>query len=99
MSRIPQSEVQMAIWSIAASPLLMSNDLRSIDDASKAVLQNAEVCSCCCLCSIRRHLTGSAQVIAVNQDPLGAQGIRISESPDGGQVWRRVLANADVGGL
>lgn len=35
-----QERVQMAMWSIMASPLIMSNDLRSMRDSSKALLQN-----------------------------------------------------------
>ena len=31
---------QMAIWAITSSPLLMSNDLRNVSAASKAILQN-----------------------------------------------------------
>lgn len=33
----------MALWSIMASPLLMSNDLRLIDPRSKALLLNKNV--------------------------------------------------------
>ena len=49
----------MAIWSILAAPLIMSNDLRSIRPEMKAILQNKNV-------------------IAVDQDPLGIQGRRLS---------------------
>ena len=35
-----QERVQMALWSIMASPLIMSNDLRQMRDTSKALLQN-----------------------------------------------------------
>ena len=35
-----QEKVQMAMWSIMASPLVMSVDLRNIRDSSKALLQN-----------------------------------------------------------
>lgn len=35
-----QERVQMAMWSIMASPLIMSNDLRKMRDSSKALLQN-----------------------------------------------------------
>ena len=33
----------MAIWSILAAPLIMSNDLRSIRPEMKAILQNKDV--------------------------------------------------------
>ncbi|KAG8448178.1 hypothetical protein GDO86_015316 [Hymenochirus boettgeri] len=38
-----QQVTQMALWSIMAAPLLMSNDLRDISFESKALLQNQEV--------------------------------------------------------
>ena len=38
-----QQKSQMALWSIMASPLLMSNDLRLIDPMSKALLLNKNV--------------------------------------------------------
>ncbi|KAG8554154.1 hypothetical protein GDO81_003686 [Engystomops pustulosus] len=53
-----QEVTQMALWSIMAAPLLMSNDLRNINPRSQALLQNQEV-------------------IAINQDSLGAQGYRV----------------------
>lgn len=38
-----EAETQMAIWSIVAAPLIMSNDLREIEDWAKEILQNKEV--------------------------------------------------------
>ncbi|XP_048370346.1 alpha-galactosidase A [Sphaerodactylus townsendi] len=38
-----QQITQMALWAMMAAPLLMSNDLRHISSASKALLQNKEV--------------------------------------------------------
>uniref|UniRef100_T1J4Q7 Alpha-galactosidase n=1 Tax=Strigamia maritima TaxID=126957 RepID=T1J4Q7_STRMM len=38
-----QAKAQMAIWSIMASPLIMSVDLRSIKDEFKSILQNKQV--------------------------------------------------------
>lgn len=35
-----EQKVQMGMWSIMASPLIMSNDLRTIDNFSKSLLQN-----------------------------------------------------------
>lgn len=37
-----EEKTQMAIWSISASPLIMGNDLRSVPEASKAILQNTD---------------------------------------------------------
>jgi len=67
-----ESESQMALWAVMASPLLMSNDLRSIPEWARQILINKEV-------------------IAVNQDPLGRQGSRISGKAGGPQVWLRQL--------
>ncbi|XP_041360053.1 alpha-galactosidase A-like isoform X2 [Gigantopelta aegis] len=53
-----QQKSQFGLWSIMASPLFMSTDLRTIRPEEKAILQNK-------------------RVIAINQDPLGAQGIQI----------------------
>jgi len=36
-------EVQFAMWSIFAAPLLMSNDLRNVDKSFQALLQNPDV--------------------------------------------------------
>ncbi|KAG1696934.1 Alpha-N-acetylgalactosaminidase [Nymphon striatum] len=38
-----QSKAQMAIWSILAAPLLMSNDLRKLAPEFKAILQNKKI--------------------------------------------------------
>ena len=40
---IDQSRVQMAIWSILAAPLIMSNDLRRISQEHVELLQNKQV--------------------------------------------------------
>jgi hypothetical protein len=40
-----QERLQMAIWSILAAPLLMSVNLRSIRDESKALLLNKQAIS------------------------------------------------------
>lgn len=42
---LEQSRTQMALWSIMAAPLIMSNDLRSLDNAARAILQNKAVIS------------------------------------------------------
>lgn len=42
---LDQSRTQMALWSIMAAPLIMSNDLRSLDNAARAILQNKAVIS------------------------------------------------------
>ena len=48
----------MSLWSLLAAPLLAGNDIRSMTDATKAILMNKEV-------------------IAIDQDPKGVQGVRV----------------------
>ncbi|OHS96885.1 hypothetical protein TRFO_01973 [Tritrichomonas foetus] len=38
-----ESETQFAMWAILAAPLIMSNDLRNIDDWAKEILLNKEI--------------------------------------------------------
>ena len=38
-----EAQMQMAVWSIIASPMLMSNDLRKLDPEMKKILQNEEI--------------------------------------------------------
>ncbi|XP_073414881.1 alpha-galactosidase A [Dendrobates tinctorius] len=71
-----QEVTQMALWSIIAAPLLMSNDLRDINPRSKALLQNQEV-------------------IAINQDPLGAQGYRLLKV-DNFELWEKPLTGGSL---
>lgn len=40
---IHEQETQMALWSIFAAPLIMSNDLRTISNESKTILLNTEI--------------------------------------------------------
>ncbi|KAH3743323.1 alpha-N-acetylgalactosaminidase precursor [Pelomyxa schiedti] len=40
---LPEQRTQMALWSIWASPMLMSNDLRDISADSVTILQNSEI--------------------------------------------------------
>lgn len=39
---LDEERTQMAIWAISASPLIMSNDLREVPEASRAVLLNRD---------------------------------------------------------
>jgi len=40
---LSEATTQFALWAIFAAPLLMSNDLRTIDPEFKALLQNKEI--------------------------------------------------------
>lgn len=65
-----------SMWSMFASPLLAGNDVRAMDDATRAILTNTEV-------------------IAIDQDPLGAQARRVrTDGPL--EYYAKPLANGDV---
>ncbi|MGB8298426.1 MAG: glycoside hydrolase family 27 protein [Polyangia bacterium] len=61
-----------SLWAIMAAPLIAGNDVRSMTDATKNILTNADV-------------------IAVDQDPLGVQGKPISTSTTL-EVWSKKLS-------
>ena len=63
----------MSMWCMLAAPLLAGNDLRSMSDATKAILMNKDV-------------------IAINQDKKGEQGVRVSKTGDT-EIWKKPLAN------
>lgn len=64
-----------SMWAMMAAPLIAGNDLRTMDDATKAILTAPEV-------------------IAVDQDVLGVQGVRVSRivALKGPQVWSKTLS-------
>lgn len=64
-----------SLWSLMASPLIAGNDLRAMDDDTRAILTNQEV-------------------IAVNQDALGDQGVPVSKSITL-EVWSKQLSGKD----
>ncbi|XP_037947115.1 alpha-N-acetylgalactosaminidase-like [Teleopsis dalmanni] len=73
-----QSKLQMAIWSILAAPLIMSNDLAAVRPEIKAILQNRDI-------------------IAVDQDPLGIQGRRVTLR-NNIEVWTRPITPVSTSG-
>jgi alpha-galactosidase len=71
-----EDQAHFSLWSLLAAPLLAGNDLRSMSEATREILTNAEV-------------------IAVNQDPLGAQGHKLRD--DGNEeVWIKPLGGAEL---
>jgi len=67
-----EDQTQFSMWALLAAPLMISNDVRTLSDASIAMLTSPEV-------------------IAVDQDPLGRQGVRLSDAY-GLEIWSRPLA-------
>ena len=63
-----------SLWAIMAAPLIAGHDVRTMSEATRAILLNREV-------------------IAVDQDSLGAQGILVSEQSPELQVWAKPLAD------
>ena len=43
-----------------------------------------------------KALLMNAEAIAIDQDPLGQQGLRLGNATDATQVWYRVLADGGV---
>lgn len=75
---LEQAKIQLSIWSIMASPLIMSNDLRTVPVEYRDILLNKDM-------------------IAVNQDPLGQAGKRVSKrKEDGLEIWIRPLSGNRV---
>ncbi len=65
----------MSLWSIMAAPLIATNDIRTMDAATRRILMNEEV-------------------IAIDQDRLGVQGVRKIKS----NIWNvflKPLSNGD----
>jgi alpha-galactosidase len=65
-----------SMWAMMAAPLLTGNDIRTMKDAAKTILMNAEV-------------------IAVDQDPLGFQGKPIGADKNL-EVWVKKLAGKET---
>jgi alpha-galactosidase len=66
-----EAQAQLAMWAIAAAPLIIGSDVRALSAESVAMLANPEV-------------------IAVDQDPLGIQGVPVT-----GQVWVKPLQGGE----
>ena len=62
-----------ALWAMLAAPLMAGNDVRTMDEATRAILLAPEV-------------------IAIDQDPLGRQAMRVVKDGDI-EVWSRELAD------
>jgi alpha-galactosidase len=68
-----ENRSHFVMWSMLASPLIMGNDIRSMDDETLKTLTNKEV-------------------IAVNQDKSGIQGLRYCNEDDI-EIWLKPLSN------
>jgi hypothetical protein len=65
--------LHMALWTIAATPLLIGADVTKLDAGMISTLANPEV-------------------VAINQNPLGLQAIKVSENGPGREIWAKFLS-------
>ena len=72
---VNQDRAHFTLWCMMASPLILGNDIRSMNAETKAILTNADL-------------------IAINQDMLGVQGLRLTFG-DGLEYWFKPLDNGD----
>jgi len=77
---VQNARAQMGMWAIFAAPLLMSNDLRRIDAASKDVLLNREVIA------VNQDPAGK------QGEPVACLDDNCSDF----QVWKRPLADGSI---
>ncbi|XP_058836915.1 alpha-N-acetylgalactosaminidase [Topomyia yanbarensis] len=66
-----QSKSQLAVWTVLAAPLLLSNDLATVTPEVRSLLLNR-------------------QIIAVNQDILGIQGLLV-KTINRIEIWKRPI--------
>jgi alpha-galactosidase len=69
-----EQRVHFSLWAMLAAPLITGNDIRSMSNATRTILTNADV-------------------VAVDQDPLVAQGIPSAKDP---RVLVKPLADGSV---
>ncbi len=70
-----------SLWALMAAPLMAGNDLRTLVGDARQTR------------NIREILTNS-EVIAIDQDSLGVQGMLVQNYPPELQVWARPLADS-----
>jgi hypothetical protein len=103
---VAEAQTQLSIWSIMASPLIMSSDLRTVKAEYKEVLLNKEmikvstprhsVCSPAASHSHTASLTSLSLLRPqVNQDAMGKAGLRVGPNDDN-EVWVRELDGGDI---
>ena len=73
---IEEYRTHYTLWAMAASPIILGNDLRVMTPEIKAIVANREV-------------------IAIDQDPLGVQGRRVSKTGKT-EIWTKRLADGST---
>ncbi|MFI5231023.1 MAG: glycoside hydrolase family 27 protein [Gemmatimonadales bacterium] len=69
-----------SLWAMMAAPLMAGNDVRTMLDSTR-------------LAASTRDILLNRDVIAVDQDSLGVQGMIVQDNPPDLQVWARPLAD------
>ncbi|HEY5220202.1 MAG TPA: hypothetical protein VIJ16_10360, partial [Gemmatimonadaceae bacterium] len=71
----------MSLWSLLAAPLIAGNDVRAMLDTTSWQVRTT------------RDILLNKEVIAVDQDSLGVQGMVVEDYPPELQVWMKPLAD------
>jgi alpha-galactosidase len=80
---VPEYQIQMSLWSIMAAPLIAGNDLTQLLN-QKDNLQQQYLA-----------LLTNPNIIAVDQDSLGAQGYRVwQQGPQ--EIWKKPMADGST---
>ena len=69
-----------SLWAMMAAPLMAGNDVRTMLDSTR-------------LAASTRDILLNRDVIAVDQDSLGVQGMVVQDNPPDLQVWAKPLAD------
>jgi alpha-galactosidase len=77
----------MSLWALMGAPLIVNADVRKLDPQSPHFDRTTA--------ARLLPLLINREVIAVNQDELGLQGVRVAEQGDG-DVWAKRLSNGTV---
>lgn len=70
-----KNRLHLALWAIAAGPLLVGADLSTLNSEALADLANPDL-------------------IAINQDAAGLQGVKVKENGPGLEIWSKYLARS-----
>jgi alpha-galactosidase len=68
-----------SLWAVMAAPLMAGNDIRAMDDTTSREMRTT------------RSILMNKEVIAVDQDSLGVQGMIVQDYPPELQVWVKPL--------
>jgi alpha-galactosidase len=77
-------KAHMSLWAVMAAPLIAGNDIRAMEDTSSREVRDT------------RAILMNKEVIAVDQDSLGVQGLVVQNYPPELQVWAKPLKDGSV---